>query len=258
MKETIKVFIKYRFLLKQLVLRDIKVKYKRSVLGILWSMLNPLLMMIVLNIVFSELFKIQIDNFLVYYLTGFVVFNFFAEATGASLSSIYGNSALIMKVYIPKYIFPLSKTLSVFVNTLFALVAVAIMVVVTGVKLTPAMLLTPLLLFYLLLFTMGIALIFSTYAVFFRDLQHLHGVMMSVLMYLTPIMYPVEIIPEKYKWILNFNPLYYYVNYFRELVLAGTIPNMGTNLICISFSLFSLLIGIYVFRKNQYKFILYM
>ncbi|MDQ0244813.1 ABC-2 type transport system permease protein [Bacillus fengqiuensis] len=258
MKETIEAFIKYQFLLKQLVLRDIKVKYKRSVLGILWSILNPLLMMSVLNIIFSELFKIQIDNFLVYYLTGFIVFSFFAEATGTSLSSIYGNSALIMKVYIPKYIFPLSKTISVFVNILFALLAVAIMVVVTGVKLKMVMLLIPLLLFYLFIFTMGVALFFSTYAVFFRDLQHLHGIMMSLLMYLTPIMYPIEIIPERYEWILNFNPLYYYVKYFRELVLGGTVPSIELNLICISFSIFSLLLGLYVFKKNQYKFILYM
>lgn len=258
MKIQLQTFLKYRYLLKQLVIRDIKVKYKRSVLGIIWSTLNPLLMMIVLNMVFSRLFRVQIENFLVYYLTGSVLFSFFSEATGASLSSIFGNAALIMKVYIPKYIFPLSRTISAFVNLLFSLIAVAIMITVTGVKITPALLMTPLILIYVLIFTLGIAFIFATYAVFFRDLQHLHGIFITVWMYLTPIMYPADIFPEKFRWVLTYNPMYYFIRYFREMVLEGKIPSIQANLTCIGISLIALIIGMVVFYRNQDKFILHM
>lgn len=257
MQTYIQNFIRYKYLLKQLVIRDIKVKYKRSVLGILWSILNPLLMMTVINIVFSNLFRVQIENFIVYYLTGNVFFAFMSEATGTALTAVFGNAALIMKVYIPKYIFPLAKALSAFVNLLFSLVAVAIMVIATGVKVTPALLFMPLILFYLLIFTIGFSLIFATYAVFFRDLLHLHGVMMAIWMYLTPIMYPPEILPESYRWILNFNPIYYFIRYFRQLVLDGKIPSLELNLICIMISFVSLAIGLLVFYRNQNKFILH-
>ncbi len=170
MNSYINNFIKYKSLLNELVLRDIKVKYKRSVLGILWTLLNPLLTMIVLTIVFSNLFRYDIENFPVYLITGQVMFNFFSEATSMAMGSIIGNAALIKKVYIPKYIFPLSRVLSSYVNLLFALI------VFINIKITVAILFVPLSFIYILIFSIGIGFLFSSIYVFFRYSQLLYGV----------------------------------------------------------------------------------
>lgn len=250
-------FIKYRSLLNELVVRDIKVKYKRSVLGILWTLLNPLLTMVVLTIVFSNLFRYDIENFPVYLITGQVMFNFFSESTSMAMGSIIGNSALIKKVYIPKYIFPLSRVLSSFVNLLFALVAVIILMIFMKIKITTAVLFIPLAFIYILVFSIGIGFLLSSINVFFRDTQHLYGVLLTAWMYLTPIFYPVDIIPIKYKWIVELNPLYYMVDYFRQCVLYGNIPSLQLNLICILACSISIIVGLWAFYKNQDKFILY-
>lgn len=250
-------FYKYRGLLWELVLRDIKVKYKRSVLGLLWSLLNPLLMMVVTHIVFSNLFKFDIENFPIYLLTGQIFFNFFSESTSMAMGSIMANGSLIRKVYIPKYIFPMSKVISSFVNLLFALLAIVIMIFITNVKISWTIILFPLSLIYLLSFAMGIGLILSAYAVFFRDLTHLYGIFLMVWTYLTPIFYPISIIPEKYRFLIEINPMYYYIQFFRQIILYSQVPSLNLNLICLSISIITLVIGLYAFYKNQNKFILY-
>lgn len=250
-------FYKYRGLLWELVLRDIKVKYKRSVLGLLWSLLNPLLMMVVTYIVFSNLFKFDIENFPIYLLTGQIFFNFFSESTSMAMGSIMANGSLIRKVYIPKYIFPMSKVISSFVNLLFALLAIVIMIFITNVKISWTIILFPLSLIYLLSFAMGIGLILSAYAVFFRDLIHLYGIFLTVWTYLTPIFYPISIIPEKYRFLIEINPMYYYIQFFRQIILYSQVPSLNLNLICLSISIITLVIGLYAFYKNQNKFILY-
>lgn len=257
MKTYINNFLKYKYLLKELVIRDIKVKYRRSFLGIVWSLVNPLMMMIVLNIVFSNLFKIQIENFLIYLLTGQTLFVFLSEATNVAMQSIIGSSSLIKKVYVPKYIFPVSKVLSSFVNLLFSLVAVFIMMIVTKAKFTVAMMLIPLLLVYILFFVLGLGIILAAYTVFFRDLIYLYGILTTAWMYFTPIMYPVSIIPSKYMIIMNLNPMYFYIEYFRQLVLYGKIPSFSLNAVCLSISLCTFIIGLLLFHRNQNKFILY-
>lgn len=257
MNSHINNFIKYKSLLNELVIRDIKVKYKRSILGILWTLLNPLLTMVVLTIVFSNLFRYDIENFPVYLITGQVMFNFFAESTSMAMGSILGNASLIKKVYIPKYIFPLSRVLSSFVNLLFALIAVIILMVFMKIKITVAILFVPLAFIYILIFSIGIGLLLSSINVFFRDTQHLYGVLLTAWTYLTPIFYPVDIIPEKFKWLIELNPIYYMVDYFRQCVLYGKIPNIELNIICISACSISMIVGLWAFYKNQDKFILY-
>lgn len=247
----------HHYLLQQLVLRDLRVKYKRSLLGILWSVLNPLLSMLVLSLVFSEIFRVQIKNFVVYFLAGSILFSFMSEATMAALHSIFQNGALLMKIRIPKYIFPLSKTISAFINLLFALIALAIMIPITGVPISFTMLLTPLLLLYVFLFVCGLSLIWGTYTVFFRDLVHFHTIFTMLWMYMTPLFYPPEIIPLHYRWILDINPLYYYVEYFRQIVLYQQWPSLSLNLICLGIGLFSLWLGSVVFRRNDNQLILY-
>lgn len=249
--------LKYKDLLFELVLRDIKVKYKKSVLGVLWSVLNPLLMMIVLTVVFSEVFKSSISNFPLYLITGQVIFNFFSEATNMSMMSVLGNGSLIKKVYIPKYIFPLSKTLFGLVNLIFSLIAVMIVFIFTKQNIGITVVLIPLLLLYIFLFSFGIGLILASTAVFFRDILHLYGILLVIWNYLTPVFYPMEIIPDKYIIFINYNPLTYYVTYFRKILIYNETPDLNLNLICLFISMISVIVGLVIFKKNQNKFILY-
>jgi ABC-2 type transport system permease protein len=257
MNNYIQNFIKYRHLLKELVIRDIKVKYKRSILGLLWTLLNPLFTMIVLSIVFSNIFQNNIENYPVYFIVGQVMFTFFSESTSMAMESIIGNSQLIKKVYIPKYIFPLSKVLSTFVNLLFALIAVILVVLVMKIKITIAIIFSPLALIYILIFSMGIGLILASINAFFRDMRHLYGVMLTAWMYLTPVFYPMNIIPKQYLGIVQANPLVYMIEYFRECMLYGIIPSLSLNLTCLAIGVVTLIIGLIVFYRSQDRFILY-
>ena len=250
-------FIKYYDLLIALLLRDIKIKYKRSILGFAWSILNPLLMMIVMSIVFSTIFKTDIKNFPMYLITGQVIFTFFSEATNMAMMSIIGNGGLIKKVYIPKYIFPLSKVMFSFTNMLFSLVAVVIVAIATKLPITPAILLFPLPLIYVFVFSLGVGLLLASYAVFFRDLLHLYGILLLIWTYLTPIFYPITILPENVKKVIMFNPMFVYIDNFREIILYGKVPSLSSNLLCICYSLIALLVGTLAFRKTKDKFIFY-
>ncbi|MBP2242351.1 ABC-2 type transport system permease protein [Cytobacillus eiseniae] len=252
-----KNFWKYKGLLTQFIIRDIKIKYRRSVLGYLWSLLNPLLMMIVLTAVFSSMFKFDIPNFPVYLLSGQVIFNFFAEATTLSMNSIIGGGALLRKVYIPKYIFPVSKVLSSFITLLFSLLALLIVIIVTKGNISFVILLFPLPLIYILLFSIGVGLILSVLAVYFRDTLHLYTVLLSAWMYLTPLFYPVSAVPDYVKSIIYSNPMYYFVEVFRDIVLYNQVPDFHTNLLCIIFSAGSIVLGLFVFYKNQNNFVLH-
>lgn len=257
MQQYFKNFFKYKGLLYELVKRDIKVKYRRSILGILWSILNPLLMMVVISVVFSQLFRFQIENYPIYLISGQIVYAFFAESTSMAMSSVFNNSALIKKVYIPKYIFPISQAISSFVNLLFSFVAIVVVMLVTNVKITIVIGLLPISLFYLLAFSIGIGLILAAYTVFFRDLVHIYSVLLTAWYYLTPFIYPESIVPVQYQFLLKYNPLYYFVKHFREIVIYGQVPSMDLNIICFSISIGALLIGMYVFYRKQDEFILY-
>lgn len=248
---------KYKYLIFELVSRDIKVKYKKSILGLLWTLLNPLLTMIVLTIVFSNLFRFDIENFPVYLITGQVMFNFFSEATNMAMMSINDNAQLIKKVYIPKYIFPISKSLSSFVNLVFSLIAVLFLIIYMKIHVTDSIFFSVLSLIYILIFAMGIGLILSTLNTFFRDIQHLYSIVLTAWMYLTPIFYPVNIIPEQYKWLVDINPLFYMISHFRDSVLYGINPNIELNLICMLTSVCTFLAGLFIFYKSQDKFILH-
>jgi len=243
-------------------MRDIKTKYRRSALGILWSVLNPLLMMLVLTAVFSQIIRVEVEGgFALFYLTGYLIFNFVSESSGFSILSILQAAPLIKKVYIPKYVFPLEKTLFSLVNMVFSFLAFVIVFVIfmiTG-QVTPhlTMLMFILPLIYVFVFTFGLNLILAALNVFFRDIGHLWGVFLTVWMYATPIIYPVEIVPSWLQSIIRFNPLYHYVTYFRNVMIYGTVPSFADNVICIAFALMFLALGVVVFRKSQNKFILH-
>jgi len=250
-------FKKYKYLLTNLIERDLKVKYRRSVLGLMWSVLNPLLMMLVITAVFMNIFKFDIKNFPVYYLTGALIFNFVSEATSTSMNSVIGAAPLIKKVYIPKYIFPLEKCLFAFVNMLFSLIAVAIVFLILRTQIHWTILLFPIPMIYTFVFSLGLSLILSSINVFFRDVGHLYAVWVTAWMYFTPIIYPASILPATMQTVLKLNPLYYYVEYFRDVMIYGNVPNLTDNLICIGFSVITLILGLVIFKKKQDKFILY-
>ncbi len=250
---------KFMPLLQNLVSKDFKIKYRRSVLGVAWSVLNPLFTMLVITTVFGKLLKIQIDNFATYYIVGFAIWNFFSEATSNSLSSILSSAPLIKKVYIPKYIFPIEKCLFSLVNFLFTLIAVVIVMLFQGVIPSVTAILFPIPVIYCFVFVCGASLFLSAATVYFRDVQHLYGIFLTALMYLTPIIYPLEIL-EGHTFVLKIvkiNPITHFVEYFRGLVMYNTIPGIKENLICLGMSLASLLIGGLVFKKAQRKFILH-
>ena len=256
-KGAIQTMKKYRFLLGQLVARDFKTKYKRSVLGVLWSMLNPLLTMCVQYIVFVNLFRWEIDNYAVYLLIGTVTFNFFSEATQAALSSVSGSASLITKVYIPTYVFPLSKILSSCINLMFSTLALYVIVFIQGVPLNIYHLLIPVLYIALILYSMGVGMILSALMVYFRDVQFLYSVLITLWMYLTPLFYPVNIIPEEYFGIYQLNPMYQYVTFFRTLILEAKCPTVEQFAYCFGYAVIFLLLGTFVFKKMKKNFILY-
>ena len=250
---------KYSFLLQQLVSRDFKVKYKRSVLGIVWSLLYPILTMIVMAIVFSNVFKFSTPNvnYLAYLLSGLVMFNYFSEASNLSMSSVVANFGLLNKIYIPKYIFPLSKCLFVGINFLLTLVPLYIVLFATGTGINLYHIFLPYAYLCLFMFTLGMGFILSAVSVFLRDMFYIYGIIVMMWTYLTPIMYDIKMISEELQPWLKLNPLYHYINFAREIILYGRIPQPFTWTICLLSSVAVLLIGVIVFKKTQDKFIYY-
>lgn len=251
------VIQKYRFLLEQLVARDFKSKYKRSLLGILWSFLNPMLMMTVQYIVFSTIFRSSIENFAVYLLTGIVCYNFFSEVTSMDLMSIVGNASLITKVYIPKAIYPFSRAVSSMINFLLSLIPLALVMLVTRTPLTPAVLLLPFAIVCLFMLSLGVGLLLASSMVFFRDTQFLWNVLSMVWMYMTPIFYPEDIVSGWLSYVFKLNPLYHVIRFFRIVLLSGVSPEPKAYLFCLIASVVPLLIGLTIFRKTEDKFALY-
>lgn len=248
---------KYEPLLKQLVSRDLKVKYRRSFLGYVWSLLNPLMMMAVLTVVFSYMFRFDIPNYPLYMITGQTLWTFFNESTNMCMYSIIQNGALIRKVYIPKYIFPVSRVLSSFVTMSFSLAAIVIVMLFTKAPFYWTILLFPIPLLLLLLFSMGIGMVLSSLSVYFRDIIHLYGVFTLAWMYLTPIFYPLSALPEGIAALIAYNPMFCYIDFFRDLVLNGVIPGAQTWLLCIGYAIVALIGGSAIFGKLQKRFILY-
>ncbi len=251
---------KYNFLLKQLVARDFKVKYKRSVLGVLWSILYPVLTMAVMALVFTNVFKFTTPgvNYLAYLMSGLVIFNYFSEASNLAMSSVVANFSLINKVYMPKYIFPLSKCVFVAINFVLSQIPLYVILLATGTGVNFKHFLLPYGYLCLFLFTLGLSLILSTLAVFLRDMFYIYGVLISLWTYLTPIMYDIAIIDQPgLLFIFKCNPMYWFVYFARRIMLYNTVPEINSWIYCMVFGLGTLIIGVFVFKKNQDKFIYY-
>ena len=250
--------LRYKELLRNLVARDIKVRYKRSVLGIFWVMLHPLLMMIVLSMVFSEIFNVTTKNYSVYVLSGFILWNFFSQSTSSALSSFTSNRSLINKIYLPKSIFPLSVILSGLIHFVFSLVPLFVIFILSGTPLSSKIFVLPLLIGMVMLFSFGVSLIIATLTVFFHDTRYIYDVLLIALMYATPIFYPESIVPQKYALILHLNPLFYFMDIFRmALYLDG--PHFFESLLYGGlFSFAAFVIGWFFYNLYKERIIYYL
>lgn len=248
----------YRHLLKQLVAKDIKLKYRRSFLGYVWSVLNPLLVMAVMLLVFSQMFRSNIENFPAYLIIGQTLFNFMSEATNQAIFSITGNASLLKKVYVPKYIFTLSKVTSSLVNLLFAMGAMLVVFLASRVHLSVYMFFIPVILAELYCFSLGMGLFLAQGAVFFRDIQYIYSVILTAWTYLTPVFYPMELLPDAMRRAVKLlNPMYHYITQFRKVVIYQCMPNWESVVYGYLMAFLFLGLGTWSFLKAQDKFILY-
>ncbi len=251
-------FWKYRDLLRLLVTRDIKLKYRRSFLGYVWSVLNPLLIMIVMTVVFSTMFSRNIENFPVYLFCGQLLFNFMNNSTHQAIFSLTGNAALLKKTYVPKYIFTIAKITSGMVDLVFSLGALVIVMLVTRAPISWTTLLFPFVIIQLYLFCIGLGLFLAQANVFFKDTQFIYNAVTTAWIYLTPIFYPVDMLPQWLEWMVkHFNPMYFYVGQFRDLIYSCTLPGPMITLAGWGTALAMLAVGIVSFYRSEDNFILY-
>ena len=256
MSSYIRNFVKFQPLLSELVARDIKIKYRRSVLGVLWTLLNPLCMMIILSIVFSSIFKFDVENFPLYVLSGQVIFNFFNDSTTSSMSAIISSASLIKKVYVPKYLFVLSRVMSSFINLMASFTALLLVMVATRAELHWTVFLSVIPLAMVVLFSFGVGMFLAAITVRFRDVIHLYSVFTTGLLYLTPVIYPMAALPDVVKTIVMINPLTNYLLMFRDVMFNNTLPSVFSVLLGIAEAALALALGLYVFYQNQDEFIL--
>lgn len=249
-------FSKYKSLLSELVRRDVKNKYRDSILGILWSLLDPLLSMIVLTIVFSTLFS-RMHDYPIYYLTGHMMYVLFSGGSKQAMKSLIGSANIWKSVYVPKYLYCLSAVLSNFVTFIFSLVVLFAIMFVLGADFTVYIIFASLPILVMLILTFGVSLIVGTLNVFFRDVEHLYSVFTLMLMYMLPIFYPADIIPAQFRFIQTYNPIFYLVKCIRDCFYNGQLYSLPDILIPTVASLVILAIGLLMLRKYQDKFILY-
>ncbi len=248
------------YVIRQLVTKDFKLKYRRSVLGIAWSVLNPLLMMAVQAVVFTKLMKrsdTTVQPFPIYLILGNTAWHLMSDGTTAGMHSIINAQSLLKKVRINRLVFPIQKVLFALVNYSFSLVAVAVVMLVYRHPLSRWALLMPLGVFYLAVFCIGLSLLLASLAVFFRDVLHLWSVVLTAWMYLTPLFYSIKILPDFLKTAMHINPMYLYITFIRRCLLWRMNPGLYCHLGCIGFAILSVVIGYTVFRKTEDRFILF-
>ena len=247
-----------KFVLSSLVSKDFKLKYRRSALGIVWSLLNPLLMMIVMAAVFSYMFRFQIEHFPVYLILGTIMFDFMSKSTTGAMSSILESQSLIKKIRIEKIIFPLEKVVFELLNFGLAMIAAAVvMIFFQVVPSIHALWGLPFIVVVTSIFCVGLSLLISALSVFFRDVMHLWGVLITAWTYATPLFYPYEMLDGWMQTIMQFNPMYHFINFFRNIMMWNTNPGALECLICFGMAAVTFLVGFIVFRKTESKFILY-
>lgn len=253
----IKKMKRYKFLFKELVKRDFKQKYKKTVLGMFWSVLHPILDFLVMRFVFSYLFERNIDHYTTYLFSGILVNSYFNESTNGGMLSLTSNAGILQKINVPKYMFLLSKNVSVFINYLLTMSVYFIFAGLDGIGPTWRFILLLYPTLCLIVFNIGMGLILSALYVFFKDTQYLYSVFCKLLMYVSALFYEVESFPEKMQPFFLLNPIYDYITYFRTIVIARQIPDLRLHLLCAGYALVALVVGAIVYKRNNYKFVFY-
>lgn len=249
--------VSFRELLRNLILKELKLRYRRSVLGFLWTMLNPLLMMVVITVAFSTIMKFSMAHFSIFLLTALLPWIMFMQATTGALRSIVDNAHLIHKVYVPKAIFPLAVVGSSLVNFFLSLIPLFVLMVALGVPIRPAVLVLPLAIVILTIFATGTALIFSCLNVFYRDFTHMTEVLLNALFYATPIIYPLHVLPSSYHPYFKLNPMYHVLQCFREPLYEGVVPSALTFGIAGLTAVSLFVVGWVFFQRYEHDFVFY-
>lgn len=254
--EELRALIAYRELAVQFVARSVKTRYKRSLFGVAWTLLNPLLTMLVLTVVFSQVFRIQIENFPVYVLSGQLAWIFFSSTTSAAMGEMLWSSELLKRIYVPRSVFAVAAVGTGLVNLLVSLLPLLAIALALGVSLSPALLVWPAAIFLLAAFSLGLGLLLATATVYFADMLPVFNVILTIWLYATPVIYPPEIIPPQWGWMFRFNPMYYFVEIFRRPLLDGVVPGWDFWLPALGFALGVLLCGGLVFtaKADEYAY----
>ncbi|MGH9844433.1 MAG: ABC transporter permease [Blastocatellia bacterium] len=240
---------RYRDLLWQMVARNLKTRYKRSVLGIFWTLLNPLLMMLILMMVFAAVFQVQARNYAVHALSGLVLWTFFSQTTAGAMSELVWGGGLMHRIYLPRMIFAATALGTGLVNLLLSLIPLFVIMLVTGVPIRPSWLFLPVPVLLVAMFTFGMALLLSTLAAYFADVLDMYQLFLVAWMYLTPIIYPKEIVPARLQWIMNLNPMYHLLETFRA-PLYGSIAGPKTLTAAIAVAVGTFLFGWWIFARK--------
>ena len=248
---------KHRFLFQQLVHRDFTKKYKRTVLGVAWSMISPLLSLMVMRIVFTSLLGSEIEHYTIYLFSGQLIFSFFSDSTNEGMSALLNNADIFTKVNVPKYMFLLSKNVSSLINFGLTLIIYFLFVLADGIPITWKFLLLVYPIVCLVIFNLGVGLILSAVFVFFRDIQYLYGIFTTLLMYVSAIFYSIETFPEMGQNLFLLNPVYLYIRYFRKIVIESTIPSVEFHLLAAAYALAALGVGCLIYKKKNHSFLYY-
>lgn len=250
-------YLKHRFLFEELVKRDFKKKYKRTVLGVLWSMLAPLMTLLVMAVVFTNFFGRTTPHYIVYMFAGNLIFFYYRDATSGGMSALAANSSIFTKVNVPKYLFVFSKNVSSIINFGLTLVIFFVFVAFDGIPFTWEFLLLIFPTACLLIFNIGLGLILSALYVIFKDVQYLYDVFSTMLMYLSAIFYTIDSYPQLMQNLFYLNPVYVYITYFRTIVIDSAIPSFSFHLICLFYAAATMFIGGFIYKKYNYKFLYY-
>lgn len=248
---------KYRFLFEELVKRDFKKKYKRTVLGMVWSLLAPLLNVLVLLFVFGNMFNRHQEHFIIYIFCGTLIMSFYTETTQGCMRALMANASIFTKINVPKYLFMLSKTFQAFINFMLTTVVFVIFCIFDKIHFGSHMLSLIYPVFWLLIFNLGVGMILAALFVFFRDVEYLYGIFLTLLNYVSAIFYPVTIIPENLRFIFYLNPVYVFIFYFRCVVIDGFIPSPIIHALIAGYSVVFLAIGCIIYKKCNHEFLYY-
>lgn len=248
---------KYQFLFEELVKRDFKTKYKRTILGMVWSILSPLLTLLIMRLVFTHFFGSEIEHYTTYLFCGNLVFSYFSEATSQGMTSLLGNAGIFTKVNIPKYLFLLSKDVQTLINFGLTLIAFFAFCMLDQITFTWRLILLLYPIACLMLFNIGVGLILSALYVFFRDIEYLWSVFLQLLMYMSAIFYSIDTYPQLVRNLFLLNPIYLFIRYFRKIVIEATIPTVWFHLLMLADVLIVVIVGCMMYKKNNTKFLYY-